>query len=186
MTRTSGAGPDGAGREEPASHDGLAVYLNDHLAGSAAGLRLAKRCLERERGSKLGRRLERLVDEIEQDRGVLERVMARVDATQNPLKQAAASGAVLLSLLRDRIPVLGSSSGDVSRFEEIELLSLGIEGKRLLWRALGELAKTDARLKEFEFTALESRAQEQRDLLEPVRLELAPAAFGGRSGRGRT
>jgi hypothetical protein len=184
MTRNSGAGTDSPGREEPASNDGLAVYLNDHLAGSAAGLRLAKRCLERERerGTKLGRQLEGLVDEIEQDRGVLERVMARVDAAPNPIKQAAASGAILLSLLRDRIPVLGSGSGDVSRLEEIELLSLGIEGKRLLWRALGELAKTDARLKEFEFAALESRAQEQRDLLEPVRLELASAAFGGRSG----
>jgi hypothetical protein len=182
MTRNSGAGTDSPGREEPASNDGLAVYLNDHLAGSAAGLRLAKRCLERERGTELGRQLEGLVDEIEQDRGVLERVMARVDAAPNPIKQAAASGAVLLSLLRDRIPVLGSGSGDVSRLEEIELLSLGIEGKRLLWRALGELAKTDARLKEFEFAALASRAQEQRDLLEPVRLELASAASGGRSG----
>jgi hypothetical protein len=182
MTRNSGAGTDGPGREEPASNDGLAVYLNDHLAGSAAGLRLAKRCLERERGTEPGQQLEGLVDEIEQDRGVLERVMARVEAAPNPIKQAAASGAVLLSLLRDRIPVLGSGSGDVSRLEEIELLSLGIEGKRLLWRALGELAKTDARVKEFEFAALESRAQEQRDLLEPVRLELASAAFGGRSG----
>ena len=182
MTRPSEGRTDGPGREVPASNGGLAVYLNDHLAGSAAGLRLARRCLERERGSKLGRKLERLVDEIEEDRGALERVMARVAATQNPLKQAAASGAVLLSLLRDRIPVLGSGSGDVSRLEEIELLSLGIEGKRLLWRALGELAKTERRLKEFDFATLESRAKAQRDLLEPVRLDLASAAFSGRSG----
>ncbi|MEX2202782.1 MAG: hypothetical protein WD965_01710 [Actinomycetota bacterium] len=179
MTPTNEARTDGHGREEPTSDGGLAVYLNDHLAGSAAGLRLAKRCLERERGTELGGQLEVLVNEIEEDRGVLERVMARVGATPNPVKQAAASGAVLLTHLKNRLPVLGSGSGDVSRLEEIELLSLGIEGKRLLWRALGALARTDERLKEFEFTALESRAQAQRDLLEPVRLELASAAFGG-------
>ncbi len=179
MTRPSEGRTDGPGREVPASNGGLAVYLNDHLAGSAAGLRLARRCLERERGTELGLKLERLVDEIEEDRDVLERVMARVEASPNPVKQAAASGAVLLSLLRDRIPVLGSGSRDVSRLEEIELLSLGIEGKRLLWRALGELAKTDRRLKELDFARLEGRAQAQRDLLEPFRLELASAALGG-------
>jgi hypothetical protein len=181
MTRRSGARTDGPGREEPASDGGLAVYLNDHLAGSAAGLRLARRCLERERETELGRQLDALVDEIEEDRGVLERVMARVGATSNPVKQAAASGAVLLTTLKNRLPVLGAGSGEVSRLEEIELLSLGIEGKRLLWRALGALAKTDGRLKEFEFATLESRAQAQRDGLEPFRLELASAALGGRS-----
>ena len=179
MTRTSEARTDGPGRGEPDSDGGLAVYLNDHLAGSAAGLRLARRCLERERGTELGRRLEALVGEIEEDRGVLERVMARVEATPNPVKQAAANGVVLLSVLKNRLPVLGSGSGDVSRLEEIELLSLGIEGKRLLWRALGALARKDRRLKEFDFATLEGRAQAQRDLLEPFRLELASGALGG-------
>ena len=56
---------------------------------------------------------------------------------------------------------------------------LGIEGKRLLWRALGALAKKDRRLKEFEFATLEGRAQAQRDLLERCRLELASTALGG-------
>jgi hypothetical protein len=179
MTRTSGARTDGPGRDEPESDGGLAVYLNDHLAGSAAGLRLARRCLEREHGTELGRQLEDLVGEIEEDRGVLERVMARVEAMPNPVKQAAANGVVMLSILKNRVPVLGSGSGDVSRLEEIELLSLGIEGKRLLWRALGAQAKEDRRLKEFDFATLEGRAQGQRDLLEPFRLELASTALGG-------
>jgi hypothetical protein len=179
MTRTGETRSGGPGREEPESDGGLAVYLSDHLAGSAAGLRLARRCLERERGTKLGGRLEALVGEIEEDRAVLERVMARVEATPNPVKQAAANGVVLLTVLKNRVPVLGSGSGDVSRLEEVELLSLGIEGKRLLWRALGALAKKDRRLKEFDFASLEGRAQAQRDLLEQFRLELASTALGG-------
>ena len=182
MTRTSSARTEGPGREEPTSDGGLAVYLNDHLAGSAAGLRLARRCLERERETELGRQLEGLVEEIARDREVLEEVMSRVGATKNPAKQAAASGAVLFTLLRNRLPVLGAGSGEVSRLEEIELLSLGIEGKGLLWRVLGALAKTDRRLKGFGFATLERRAQEQRDRIEPVRLELASAAFGRRTG----
>jgi hypothetical protein len=181
MSPTSEARTDGPGPEDDASDGGLAVYLNDHLAGSAAGLRLAKRCLERERGTELGQRLETLVDEIDEDRDVLERIMARVGATPNPVKQAAASGAILFTTLKNRLPVLGSGSGEVSRLEEIELLSLGIEGKRLLWRALGALAKTDARLKGFGFATLERRAKAQRDLLEPVRLARASEAFGGRA-----
>jgi len=119
------------------------------------------------------------VDEIEEDRGVLERVMVRIGATPNPVKQAAAAGAVLLTGVKNRLPIFGSGSAEVSRLEEIELLSLGIQGKRLLWRALGALAETDRRLKEFGFATLESRAQAQRDRLEPFRLELASAALGG-------
>jgi hypothetical protein len=179
MARTSETRSGGPGREDPQSDGGLTVYLNDHLAGSAAGLRLARRCLERERGTEFGRQLEALVAEIEEDRGALERVMARLGATPNPVKQAAANGAVLLTVLKNRLPVLGSGSGDVSRLEEIELLSLGIEGKRLLWRTLGGLAKKDRRLKEFDFATLEGRAQAQRDLLEPFRLKLASATLRG-------
>lgn len=159
---------------------GLAVYLNDHLAGSAAGLRLAKRCVERERETELGRQLEGLVEEIERDREILQDVMSRVDAAQNPVKQAAANGAMLLTLVRNRLPLLGAGSGEICRLEEIELLSLGIEGKRLLWRALAALAKTDRRLKGFGFATLERKAQAQRDRLEAVRLELAAAAFAVR------
>jgi hypothetical protein len=165
--------------EEPTPSGGLAVYLNDHLAGSAAGLRLARRCRDRERETELGRYLRELVDDIQEDRSLLERVMTRVGATANPVKQAAATGAVLLATLKNRLPVLGAGSGEVVRLEEIELLSLGIEGKRLLWRALSALAESDRRLKEFDFAALETGAQAQRDRLEPFRLELASEALAG-------
>ncbi len=155
----------------------LSAYLNDHLAGSAAGLQLAKRCSEAHGDSDLGRYLAELVHEIEEDRGVLERVMTQVGARANPVKQAGALGAEFLTRLKQLTPVLGSGSS-VARFEEIELLSLGIEGKRLLWRLLGELSGSDDRLHEFDFAALGERAQTQRDGLEPFRIELGIAACG--------
>ena len=163
----------------------LSAYLNDHLAGSAAGVQLAKRCGQAHQGSHLGQYLGDLVGEIEEDRGVLQRVMTQVGAQSNPVKQAGALGAEFLTRLKHLTPLLGSGS-TVARLEEIELLSLGIEGKRLLWGLLNELAGSDDRLQGFDFTALGERARTQRDGLEPFRIELGIAACGRISSAGPT
>ena len=159
--------------QEPGSDadPALGAYLNDHLAGSAAGVQLARRCSEAHGDSGLGRYLAELVGEIEEDRRVLERVMTHVGAEPNLVKQAGALGAEFLTRLKHLTPLLGSGS-NVARLEEIELLSLGIEGKRLLWGLLNELAGSDDRLQGFDFTALGERARTQRDGLEPFRIEL--------------
>ncbi len=156
--------------------NGLDGYLNDHLAGSAAAVQLLERCLGRDPESELGHVLLALRDEIEEDRGVLERVVTSLGGTPNPLKRAGAIATELLASLRLSLPKLGAGSAEASRLEEIEVLSLGIEGKRLLWRALAELG-SDARLSEFDFAALARRASAQQDRLEPFRLQLAAAAF---------
>lgn len=177
--RTSDAPEDrGAGARDPDSDAKLSAYLNDHLAGSAAAIQLANRCREQHRDSELGRYLRELVGEIEEDRRVLAQVMTAVGAQTNPVKQAGALGVELLTRLKSYVPVLGSGS-TVARLEEIELLSLGVEGKQLLWRLLGVLSGSDERLQRFDFTMLEKRAQMQRDGLEPFRTGLGKAAFEG-------
>jgi hypothetical protein len=119
-------------------------------------------CLDQHRHSDLGWHLRDLVSEIEEDRHVLERVMTAVGAQWNPVKQAGALGVELLTRLKSYVPFLGSGSS-VARLEEIEPLSLGVEGKQLLWRLLGELSRSDERLQRFDFIVLEKRAQMQRD-----------------------
>lgn len=153
----------------------LSAYLNDHLAGSAAGVQLAKRCRDAHEGSDLAQYLGALVGEIEEDRRLLERVMNRVGAQTNLVKQAGALGAELLTRLKHLTPVLRSGA-TVARFEEIELLSLGIEGKRLLWELLNELSRSDDRLREFDFAALVEGARTQREGLEPFRIVLGMSA----------
>jgi len=64
-------------------------------------------------------------------------------------------------------------------FEELEMLSLGIEGKRMLWKVLGTRASSDGRLVGFDFSGLQRRAESQRRRLEPFRLGLAAAALAG-------
>ena len=97
--------------------------------------------------------------------------MDRVGARTNLVKQAGGLGAELLTRLKHLTPVLGSGA-TVARFEEIELLSLGIEGKRLLWELLNELSSSDDRLREFDFAALVEAARTQREGLEPFRIAL--------------
>jgi hypothetical protein len=152
-------------------------YLNDHLAGAAAARQHVDRMQSREPESEFGHVLQALGGEIGEDRDVLERVIAALGGSANPVKRASALGAEMLASLRMQMPVLGAGSSEAARLEEIEALSLGIEGKRLLWTALGEVAASEPRLSGFDFASLASRARDQRDRLERFRLLFASAAL---------
>lgn len=165
--------------QEPQAHDEetpdhrLTMYLDDHLAGSSGAVRLAERLRDRDPAGELGRVLDELIAEIEQDRATLRRIMDLMGATPSTVKRTGAVAAELLGSLRHRLPVLGAGSSKVALLEDVEVLSLGIEGKRLLWAALGAAASKDERLREFDFDDLQQRAHAQRYRLEPFRLRLA-------------
>jgi hypothetical protein len=156
----------------------LLGYLNDHLAGAAAGIQLAERCRDRDPGSELGLVLQALVVEIKQDREVLERVIRALGGSPHRLKRGVALGTERLGSLRMWLPMIGPGSEETARLEEVEVLSLGIEGKRLMWAALAQLSSTDARLLGFSFPELKQRAKAQRDRLERFRLKLAADVLG--------
>ena len=120
--------------------------------------------------------LQALLNEIEEDRGVLQRVITALDGSANPVKRASAVGMERLGSLRMALPVLGPGSCEAARLEELEVLSLGIQGKRMLWKLLGTLATSDGRLIGFDFAGLERRTESQRRRLEPFRLEFAASA----------
>jgi hypothetical protein len=153
---------------------GLGGYLNDHLAGAAAAIQLAERRRARERHSSIGQLLEVLIGEIREDRDELERVVRALGYERNPVKPASARVVELLASLRMSLPVVGTGIPEASRLEEIEVLSLGIEGKRMMWGALEALA--DPRLQGFDFAKLQRRASEQRGRLGPWHLRCASAA----------
>jgi hypothetical protein len=151
-------------------------YVSDHLAGAAAAIQLAERCRARNPASELGYELQGLLAEIEEDLRVLERVLRAAGGSPKPIKRASALGVELLANLRMSLPVVGTGSAKVARLEEIETLCLGIEGKRLLWRALASAGGGDGRA-DFDFEHLERRAEAQRDRLERFRLQVASTAF---------
>jgi hypothetical protein len=156
------------------SADGLlATYLNDHAAGSTAGVELARRAAGANDGSELGVVLARLVAEIEEDRSTLDSVMDAVGAGRDRAKQAAAWVGEKVGRLKPNGQLTGYSP--LSRVIELEGLSLGIEAKRLLWVTLGTLA--DPRLASYDFDALAERAARQREELEPFRRAAVETSF---------
>src|SRR5690349_17051443 len=112
----------------------LGIYVNDHRAASAAAISLAKRCQRENAGSPLGDVLASLVPDIEEDAATLNQVAEVLGARSDPVKVGAARAGEVLSRLKLNGQLRGYSP--LSRLIEIETLLMGIEGKRLLWRAL--------------------------------------------------
>jgi hypothetical protein len=59
--------------------------------------------------------LQALLREIEEDRGVLQRMITALGGTANPVKRASAVGMERLGSLRMALPVLGPGSSDAAR-----------------------------------------------------------------------
>jgi hypothetical protein len=152
----------------------LRIYLNDHLAGAEIAGRLAKRTLRQNPEGSLGEFLRVFVSELEEDRESLIRLMDLVDVPRDPLKSAGARAAEMLGRFKFNGHLLGYSP--LSRLEELEFLSLGVEGKRLMWLLVEGLSATDRRLQGFDFGTLVKRAEVQRDELERHRLGAAAEA----------
>jgi hypothetical protein len=151
----------------------LGIYLNDHLAGSSVIRDRCRAMIVANRGTELGAFLVGLLGEIIDDRRTLLELMASLGVAPSPLKTTLARVAERAGRLKPNGQLTGYSP--LSRLEELELLSVGIEGKRLLWIVLGDLG--DARLVRFDFAALVSRAEAQRSQIEPQRLAAARVAF---------
>src|SRR4051794_323802 len=81
--------PSGSGYA-PGMADHLAIYLNDHLAGSTMGRELAKRTLGNNRGTEFEPFLERLVEEIVEDRQALIDLMDQAGVGQDRVKTVGA------------------------------------------------------------------------------------------------
>ncbi len=152
----------------------LGIYLNDHLGGSSIATGRCRHARDRNRGTDLGAFLERLLTEIGEDRATLERVMERVRVRHSKAKPLVAAVVERVGRLKPNGQLTGYSP--LSRFLELEVLSIGVEGKRLLWLALDGLG--DPRLTEFDFDALAQRAQAQREGLERHRLAAARSSIG--------
>lgn len=152
----------------------LDSYLNDHLAGSAAAVELVERIRDNNEGTALAAHMEGLLAEIEQDRDTLGAVMERLGVVRSAPKQAAGKVLEALSRLRLNEHVTGGEA--VTLLMELETLSLGIEGKLSLWRALSEV-KARPELADVDLAALATRAVSQRAGVERFRLEAAAAAL---------
>jgi hypothetical protein len=151
----------------------LRTYLQDHHAGSVAGVELARRAAGSNRDSQWGTGLARVADEIAADREMLERIMQLLSVKPNRVKDAGGWVAEKVGRLKPNNSLHGYSP--LSRVVELEGLVIGVTGKLALWEALGEAVGD--RLDEIDFIALAERARDQRSRLEELRRNAAAEAL---------
>lgn len=156
--------------------DYLATYLRDHLAGAGAGLELVDHIARLHAGDPIERFAADLRAEIAADRAELEELMGRLGVDRSRTKEAGAWISAQLSELKVHLEDL--RDGTFRRFELWEARSIGIEGKRLLWRTLSSALGGRPEIAGIDLAELERRAEEQRRDVEARRLEAAKAAFG--------
>ena len=158
----------------------LSTYLNDHLAGSAAALQLLDYLEKAHTGSTgIGCFVAELRADITADRQQLEALMRRLHIAASAPRKAAALFAEKMTELKLRLE--DKPRGAFCLFEALEGVSLGIEGKRLLWTALGAVAQVAPEFQGPDYVYLEQRAREQRQRVEMVRVEAARTVFAAKA-----
>jgi len=153
----------------------LSIYLNDHLAGATVGVELARRTAASNRSTDHGPVLAELAAEIERDRETLVEIMKRLSLGRDRVKLLVSWSAEKAGRLKLNGQLRGYSP--LSRLEELEALSLGVEGKMALWQALRRTHGADPRLGGIDFEELIERARSQRRRLERQRRRAAEEAL---------
>jgi hypothetical protein len=151
----------------------LAVYLQDHMAGSAAAVEILRGLRDDHAGQPLGQLASDVLSEVERDRIVLEMIIERVGGGASPLKDTTAWLGAKLS----RFKLGRELSDELGVLQALEVVALGILGKRALWDALSAIGG-DARLHGLDLPHLIDRAVSQHERVEKERLKAARAALG--------
>jgi hypothetical protein len=149
----------------------LAAYLREHLAGAQAATAVVDQLRRNRAGTSEGALAARLHDEFLEEQEVLKWLLADIGVSATSMKQRAghAMGTVLRS-------VAGGVRGELSLFRTLEALTIGVQGKRCLWRALQGLPGMPAP-EGRSFVALEAQALEQWEAIDAQRRSLAIDTF---------
>lgn len=151
----------------------LGIYLNDHLAGSVAGLEAMEHLSDTQKDTPLGRVMDALLQRANNDQKVLRELLVFIDVPERTTIGTLAWIGEKVSRLK-----LGSdsdSSNSLMLFEAIEALTLGFYGRRALWHVLAAIS--GALASRFDFPALARQVEADLDVLEQFRLEAAGQAL---------
>jgi hypothetical protein len=149
-------------------HRYLSIYLNDHLAGSTAGVEMARRARGANEDNEFGAPLATICAEIEEDRATLEEVMDDLGIGRSRYKPALA----WLGEKAGRLKPNGHlrTSSPLGRVVDLEVLLLGITGKIRLWTLLGDLLEGETAV---DPPTLIARAEHQRATVEDLQARAA-------------
>jgi hypothetical protein len=145
---------------------GLQNYLNDHLAGSQGALKLVEHLIDTTKGEPGNGFFKGLKRTIKSDQQQLTEMMEVAGVKKRRLVKIAGNVAGGASRMRWRW-----EKDSTSNFEALEMLALGIQAKRLLWRILDEVSHHFPEWAKFNFIQLEKDALVQREAVESLRRE---------------
>jgi predicted DNA-binding ribbon-helix-helix protein len=159
---------------EPGDADRLLpIYLQDHFAGSTAGLALVRRC--RRANPALEPLLAELERDIVEDRHSLESITSRLGVQPSRVKSAFGSVAELVGRLKSNGAVTRYSPS--SRVIELEGLAAGVMTKRNLWNTLSTIAADRPELDAAELDRLIERSTAQLEGIIGAHRPAAAEAF---------
>ena len=153
----------------------LGIYLKDQFALGIAWRELARRAAGNNKGTEAGAALAGVAADIAEDVATFRNIMGKLNIRPDRVKNVAVTVAERVGRLKPNGRLLSYSP--LSRFEELEFLIMGIEGKKQLWSTLRDLAGLGARLPDVDFDELIERAAKQRAELEPYRANAGLEAF---------
>jgi len=152
----------------------LISYLNDHIAGSVAALELLDHLIAR-RAAPDRELLAELRRQIQEDQQVLMQLLQDLGGKESAVRKAAAW--LTEKLGQAKLLIDDSGSGELRTLEALETLALGIQGKLSLWRALAAVHDLIPQLASLDHARLQSRALEQFDQVDRLRLHAARRAL---------
>jgi len=153
----------------------LTIYLNDHLAGSVGALEMLDGIIDAHEGKPLESFVKQLRKDISADQRELKRLMKQLGIAESGVRKVGAWVAEKLS--RAKLRMGDSGKSNLALLQSLESLSLGITGKRSLWRTLGAFSKPDSRLDGINFARLEKRAIDQFKRAEGQAQKIAVKIF---------
>ncbi len=155
----------------------LAIYMNDQLALGVLWREIARRSARANHGTPAGEAIEDVARGISEDVETFERMMSDLGIPMTPAKPMLALAGERFGRLKLNGHLRGYSP--LSRFEELDFLVMGIDGKVVLWENLRDLANLGERLPDVDFDGLIQRARAQRTALEAHHAAAGRQAFAG-------
>lgn len=155
----------------------LEIYLNDRWAAAGGGVSLARPLEANNRGTAWADRLSWLAEQIAADDRTLHQLRSSLGVEGGSWKRRGAVAAEYAGRLKLNGRLLSYSP--LSRVLEAEALVAGIAAKDRLWAALRRSRLSGhPSLGSFDFEELQSRAQNQMEVLRELHEEAARLAFG--------
>ena len=146
----------------------LHTYLQDHIAGAESALIVIRHLNGQAEEPALLHLLQELLEEVTEDKVALERLAGSLGTQPNVLKNSAA-------WIGAQVVDVKARAGKTSfgAFEGLEFISLGIQGKLHLWKALQRSASCATAGYRPDLSLLIQRGEAQHERVEVLRLALA-------------